>query len=87
MKAADAHARVQRLVAVIKITTVLEVCTTEWQHSVVSFLWAKVLNAKDIHKEMFFVCRWKCLSPKTVSNMWQNVSLKTKSLKRRCGVG
>jgi hypothetical protein len=32
---------------------VLEVCTTEEQSSVVRFLWAKGLNAKYIHKEMF----------------------------------
>jgi hypothetical protein len=31
----------------------LEECTTEGQCSVVHFLWAKTLNAKDIHKEMF----------------------------------
>jgi hypothetical protein len=33
--------------------TVLEECNTEDQRSVVRFLWAKGLNAKDIHKEMF----------------------------------
>jgi hypothetical protein len=32
--------------------TVLE-CSTEEQRSVVTFSWAKGLNAKDIHKEMF----------------------------------
>jgi hypothetical protein len=32
----------------------LEACTIEEQRSVVSFyLWAKGLNARDIHKEMF----------------------------------
>jgi hypothetical protein len=30
----------------------LEKCTTEEQRSVMHFLWAKGLNAKDIHKEM-----------------------------------
>jgi hypothetical protein len=34
-------------------------CTAEEQRSVVRFLWAKGLNAKDIHKEMFPVCRVK----------------------------
>jgi hypothetical protein len=37
-------------------------CITEEQRSVVRFLWAKGLNAKDIHKEMFpvgSVCRVK----------------------------
>jgi hypothetical protein len=28
-------------------------CATEEQRSVVDFLWAKGLNVKDIHKEMF----------------------------------
>jgi hypothetical protein len=33
--------------------TVLEKYTTEEQSSDVRFLWAKGLNTKDIHKEMF----------------------------------
>jgi hypothetical protein len=49
----DAHVHVQRLVSVVKMATVLEECTTVEQRSVVSFLWAKGLNAKDIHKEIF----------------------------------
>jgi hypothetical protein len=32
------------------MATVLEVYDTEEQHSVVHSLWAKELNAKDIHK-------------------------------------
>jgi hypothetical protein len=40
---------------VVKMATVLEKCTTEEQHFVVRFLWAKELNAKDIHKEIFLV--------------------------------
>jgi hypothetical protein len=36
---------VQRLLSVVKMLTVLEVCSTEAQRSVVHFLWAK-----DIHK-------------------------------------
>jgi hypothetical protein len=32
------------------MATVLEENTTEKQHSVVRFLWAKGLNAMDIHK-------------------------------------
>jgi hypothetical protein len=32
------------------MATVLEEYTTEEQRSVVHFLWAKGLNAKDIHK-------------------------------------
>jgi hypothetical protein len=43
---------------------VLEGYTTEEQRSVVRFLWAKGLNAKDIHKKSFMftvgsVCRVK----------------------------
>jgi hypothetical protein len=50
---ADVHAHVQRLVSVVKMATVLEECTTEEMHSIVHYLWAKGLNAKDIHKECF----------------------------------
>jgi hypothetical protein len=84
---ADAHAHVQRLVSVVKIATVLEECTTGEQRSVVRFLWAKGLNAKDIHKEMFPVYVWKCLSRKAVHNCVANFSLMTKRLKRSCGSG
>jgi hypothetical protein len=38
-------------------------------------LWAKGLNAKDIHKEMFLVYGGKCLSRKAVHN-WVTNSLK-----------
>jgi hypothetical protein len=49
------------------MVTVLEKCNTEEQRSVVRFfLWAKGLNAKDIHKEMFPVHSGKCLSLKEV---------------------
>jgi hypothetical protein len=44
------------------MATVLEECTNEEQCYVVRFVWAKGLNAKDIHKEMFrvgSVCRVK----------------------------
>jgi hypothetical protein len=44
----------------------LEEYTTEEQPSVVRILWAKGLNAKDIHKEMFPVYGWKYLSRKSV---------------------
>jgi hypothetical protein len=50
---ADIHAPVQRLVSVVKIAIMLEECITEEQTSIVRFLWAKGLNSKDIHKEMF----------------------------------
>jgi hypothetical protein len=48
--------------------TVLEEYPTEKQSSAVRFLWAKRLNAKDIHKEMFPVDGGKCLSRKAVHN-------------------
>jgi hypothetical protein len=35
------------------MATVLEECTTKGQRSVVRFLWAKGLNAKDINKKYF----------------------------------
>jgi hypothetical protein len=69
---ADAHAHVQRLISVVKMATVLEEFTTEERRSVVSFLWAKGHNAKDIHKETFHVYGGKCLSRKTVHN-WVEV--------------
>jgi hypothetical protein len=43
-------------------------------------LWAKTLNAKDIHKEMFPVYGGKCLSSKAVHNWLANVSLMTMML-------
>jgi hypothetical protein len=42
--------------------------TTEEQRSVVRFLWAKGLNAKDIHKEMFLIYGGKCMLRKAVHN-------------------
>jgi hypothetical protein len=64
-----------------------EDCTTEEQSSVGPFLWAKGLNAKDIHKEIFPVYGGKCLSCKAVHNWVANVSLMTKRLKWRAGSG
>jgi hypothetical protein len=43
-------------------------CSTEEQRSVVRFLWAKGLNGKDIHKEMFSIYGGKCLSRKVFQN-------------------
>jgi hypothetical protein len=34
----------------------------------VRFLWAKGLNAKNIHKGMLPICGWKCLSRKAFHN-------------------
>jgi transposase len=50
------------------MATVLEECTTEEKRSVVRFLSAKKLNAKNIHKDMFLVYSEKCLSRKAVHN-------------------
>jgi hypothetical protein len=77
----------QRLVSVVKMVTVLEEYTIEEQRFVVRFLWAKGLNAKDVHKEMFHVYGGKCLSRKAIHNWAENLSLMTKRLKRRCGSG
>jgi transposase-like protein len=56
------------------MATVLEECLTEEQRSVVRFLWAKGLRAKDVHKEMFLVYSGKCLSHKTVHNWVEEFS-------------
>jgi hypothetical protein len=57
---------IQKLVLVVKMATMLEEYTTKEQHSVVGFLWAKGLNANNIHKEMFSVYDGKCLLSKVV---------------------
>jgi hypothetical protein len=44
---------VQGLISIVKMATVLEDFTTEEQCSVALLLWAKGLNAKDIHKKKF----------------------------------
>jgi hypothetical protein len=49
--------------------TVLEECTTEEQRSLVRFLWAKRLNAEDIHREMFPIYGRNCLSPKAAHKL------------------
>jgi hypothetical protein len=48
--------------------------TTE-EHRSVAFLWAKALNAKDIHKAMFPICGGKSLSPKADHNCIDKFSL------------
>jgi hypothetical protein len=52
---------------------VLEEHITEEQHSVVHFLWAKELNAKDIYKEIFPVYGGKCLSCKAFHNWFEKL--------------
>jgi hypothetical protein len=78
---------VQTMVLVVRMATVLEECTKDEELSVVRFLWAKELTARDIGEEMFHVYAGKCLSRKAVHNWVENVSLMTKSLKRRNGSG
>jgi hypothetical protein len=53
---------------------VLEECITEEQRSIVLVMWAKGLNAKDIHKEMFRVYCKNCLSRKEVHNWVEKFS-------------
>jgi hypothetical protein len=62
------------------MATVLEECNIEQQQSVVRFLWAKGLSAKDIHKEMFPPYGEKCLSRKAVRNWVANVPLMTEEV-------
>jgi hypothetical protein len=69
VQVADAHAHVQRLVSVGKMSAVLEEYTNEEQHSVVRFLWAKGRNAKDLHKEMCYVYGGKCSSDKAAHKL------------------
>jgi hypothetical protein len=56
------------------MATVLEECTIEEQRCVVRFLWAKGLNAKDIHEDVFPVYCGKCLSRKAVQNWVEKFS-------------
>jgi hypothetical protein len=60
------------------MATVLEECSTEEQRSVVRFLWAKGLSAKDIQKEMV-----SCSSRKAVDN-WVEKFSGTFESRRRC---
>jgi hypothetical protein len=57
------------------MATVLQECITEEHRSVARFfLWAKGLNAKDIHKEMFRVYGEKILLRKAVHNCVEKFS-------------
>jgi hypothetical protein len=64
VQVSDAHAHVQRLHSLDKLATVLEDYITKVKRSVVRFLWAKGLIAKDTHIEMFPACGEKCLRVK-----------------------
>jgi hypothetical protein len=54
--------------------TVLEGCNTKEQRSAVHILWAKGLDTRDLHKEVFPVYGGKCLSPKAVHNWFEKLS-------------
>jgi hypothetical protein len=56
------------------MATVLEEYTTKEQSSVVHFLWATGLNAKDVHNEMFPVYGGMCLSCKQIHNWLKKLS-------------
>jgi hypothetical protein len=84
------HAHVQKLASVVKMATLIEEYITEEQCSLVRFLWAELLNEKNIHKEMFPVYCGKCLSRKQLTSRSRNaanISILTKKLNRRCGSG
>jgi hypothetical protein len=51
------------------MATVTEERTTEKERSVVRFVLARGLNAKDIPKELFPIYGWKCLS-RTAVHSW-----------------
>jgi hypothetical protein len=53
---------------------VLEACTPKEKRSVVRFLWAEGLTAKDIHKEVFPIYSGKCFLCKAVHNWVKNLS-------------
>jgi hypothetical protein len=67
------------------MATMLEYSTVE-QRSFVPFV-ARGLSVKDINKEIFPVYVGKCLSRKAVHNWATNVSMMTKTMKRKCGSG
>jgi hypothetical protein len=59
------------------MTTVLEEYATKEQ----SYLWAKGLNAKDIHKDIFPVYCGKCLWCKAVHNCIEKFSQRRSKVK------
>ena len=52
----------------------LSTCTKIEQRGVVRFLWAKNMEAKDIHKEMLLMYGEHCLSRQAVHNWVQKFS-------------
>jgi len=57
-----------------KMAAPLSTCTTIEQRGVVRFLWAKKMEAKDIHKEMVPMYGEHCLSRHAVHNCVQKFS-------------
>jgi hypothetical protein len=74
LQVANEHVHVQKLVSVVKMATVLQEYTSEERSSAVCFLWAKGLNAKDIHKEICPVYGGKCFSCKVVHSLVEKFS-------------
>ena len=68
------HAHDKRQSSCYKMAAPLNTCTTIEQRSVVRFLWAKGMAAKDIYKEMLPMCDEHCLSRQSVHNWVQNFS-------------
>ena len=52
----------------------LNICTTIEQRGVVRFLWEKIMEAKDIHKEMLPMYGEHCLSRQAIHNWVQKFS-------------
>jgi hypothetical protein len=55
------------------MATVLEECASEEQRSVVHFLWAKELNTKGIHTEMFPVYERFTTGPRNSLKMFEGL--------------
>jgi hypothetical protein len=81
IEVADAHAQVQRLVSVVKMSTVFEECATKS-----GVLVSKMTQCKDIHKEIIPVYGVKCLSSKRV-HTWIEKRGKAFADEKRCGSG
>ena len=61
-------------------------CTKIEQRGVVHFLWAKIMEVKDIHKEMLPMYGEHCLSRQAIYN-WENAFLTILRLKEQCTRG
>jgi hypothetical protein len=62
------------------MATMLEECATKQQNSVVHCLWAKALDEKNIHKEMFRVYSGKCCCVKQFTSVKTATEAKTSML-------